>query len=258
MLLSLLGVPYLREAKAMTDSSTVSLNYQVFGSGLSFRLLVKRDPFLSISQSLLVSVSSSSTRPYAENVNSIMGQQMSTIGYARVSTDEQNLSLQIDALKAVGCEKIFSDQGISGSLASRPNLNRALRTLRAGDKLVVWRLDRLGRSLVNLIQLLDQLGEKGVRFHSLNENIDTTSSGGRLVFHMMAALAEFERTLISERTRAGMAAARAKGKHVGRPPSLTHEQCLDAMRLIKYENHSLKAVAERYNVTTHTTPPDQS
>ncbi|WBO58473.1 recombinase family protein [Acidocella sp. MX-AZ03] len=142
---------------------------------------------------------------------------MSKIGYARVSTDEQNLSLQIDALKAVGCEKIFSDQGISGSLASRPNLNRALRTLRPGDKLVVWRLDRLGRSLVNLIQLLDQLGEKGVRFHSLNENIDTTSSGGRLVFHMMAALAEFERTLISERTRAGMAAARAKGKHVGRP-----------------------------------------
>jgi DNA invertase Pin-like site-specific DNA recombinase len=138
-----------------------------------------------------------------------MGQQMSKIGYARVSTDEQNLSLQIDALKAVGCEKIFSDQGISGSLASRPNLNRALRTLRPGDKLVVWRLDRLGRSLVNLIQLLDQLGEKGVRFHSLNENIDTTSSGGRLVFHMMAALAEFERTLISERTRAGMAAARA-------------------------------------------------
>lgn len=181
-----------------------------------------------------------------------MGQQMAKIGYARVSTDEQNLSLQIDALTEVGCEKIFSDQGFSGSLANRPNLSRALRTLRAGDKLVVWRLDRLGRSLVNLIQLLDQLGKKEVKFHSLNENIDTNSSGGRLVFHMMAALAEFERTLISERTRAGMAAARAKGKHVGRPLSLTHEQCLDAMQLIENDKYSVKEVAERYRVTPQT------
>ena len=177
---------------------------------------------------------------------------MTVIGYARVSTDEQNLGLQIAALEAVGCDRIFSDHGISGAHNNRPNLSRALRILRSGDKLVVWRLDRLGRSLINLIQLLDQLGKKEVKFHSLNENIDTNSSGGRLVFHMMAALAEFERTLISERTRAGMAAARAKGKHLGRPPSLTKQQCLDAIRLIEIENLPLKEVAKSYNVTIQT------
>lgn len=177
---------------------------------------------------------------------------MTTIGYARVSTDDQNLDLQIDALHAVGCKEIFCDKGISGSLSNRPSLDKALQALKVGDKLVVWRLDRLGRSLVNLIQLLDQLGKKGVKFHSLNESIDTSSSGGRLVFHMMAALAEFERALISERTRAGMAAARAKGKHVGRPFSLTHEQCREAARLIEQEQLSLQDAAKRYSVTAQT------
>jgi DNA invertase Pin-like site-specific DNA recombinase len=173
---------------------------------------------------------------------------MKIIGYARVSTDEQSLALQINALQANGCERIFTDQGLSGGLAVRPGLSKALRTLKPGDKLVVWRLDRLGRSLVNLIALLDALGRKNIRFRSLNENIDTSSPGGRLIFHLMAALAEFERTLISERTRAGMAAARAQGKHIGRPPALSRAQCQEALRLVKLEGLPLEEAAQRYNV----------
>jgi DNA invertase Pin-like site-specific DNA recombinase len=174
------------------------------------------------------------------------------VGYARVSTEEQDLSLQIDALKSAGCEKIFSDHGISGTRQTRPGLDAALASLHPGDKIVVWRLDRLGRSLIHLIQLLDRLGQRGIRFHSLNENIDTSSSGGRLVFHMMAALAEFERALISERTRAGMAAARAQGRHIGRPPSLTMEQCAEARRSLELGVDTLSMVAQRYGVHPRT------
>ncbi|WP_397475463.1 recombinase family protein [Pusillimonas sp.] len=154
------------------------------------------------------------------------------IGYARVSTDDQNMGLQLKALKAINCDKIYTDHGVSGARSSRPGLAQALAVLRPGDKLVVWRLDRLGRSLVNLIQLLEQLGQCEVLFLSLCEQIDTTTSGGRLVFHMIAALAEFERNLISERTRAGMAAARAQGKHLGRASALSPEQCQEARKLL--------------------------
>ena len=139
------------------------------------------------------------------------------IGYARVSTDDQNLSLQTRALDAAGCTRIFTDKGISGARGSRPGLNAALLALEKGDTLVVWRLDRLGRSLIHLVRLLDELGKKGIHFHSLTENLDTNSAGGRLIFHIMAALAEYERSLISERTKAGMQAAKARGVHVGRP-----------------------------------------
>lgn len=177
---------------------------------------------------------------------------MRRIGYARVSTGEQSLALQTDALKAIGCERIYADHGFSGSLAVRPGLTKALRSLQPSDKLVVWRLDRLGRSLANLIRLLDDLGRKNIRFQSLNESIDTGSPGGRLIFHMMGALAEFERTLISERTRAGMAAARAQGKHVGRPRSLTQEQCLEALRLMEVEGLSVDQAAGLYHVTPRT------
>lgn len=173
------------------------------------------------------------------------------IGYARVSTEEQNLDLQIQALQMAGCDRIFTDSGISGGAQSRPGLERALRALREGDKLLVWRLDRLGRSLVHLVQLLDRLGTSGIRFSSLCEHIDTSSSGGRLVFHMMAALAEFERSLISERTRAGMAAARARGKHVGRQPSLNREQCREARWLLE-AGRTPTEVAEHYGVTPRT------
>lgn len=154
------------------------------------------------------------------------------IGYARVSTDEQNLELQRHALEAAGCERIIEDQGISGAAVTRPGLDEALGALCAGDVLVVWRLDRLGRSLGHLIEIIDAIGKGGAGFASLSESIDTTTAGGRLVFHMMGALAEFERSLIGERTKAGMSAAKRRGRHVGRPRSLTPEQLDHARELI--------------------------
>ncbi|MCK6187378.1 recombinase family protein [Pseudomonas sp. EYE_354] len=174
------------------------------------------------------------------------------IGYARVSTEDQNLTLQIQALKAAGCVKIYTDQGYSGSLSSRPGLDSAIRSLKPEGKLVVWRLDRLGRSLSHLVQLLGKLAKRRVKFHSITENIDTTSSGGRLVFHMMAALAEFERSLISERTRAGMLAARAEGKTVGRRPSLTSQQCELAHQLIVQHGLSKQEVAAHFHIHVRT------
>lgn len=133
---------------------------------------------------------------------------MRLVGYARVSTVEQSLDLQIAALKTAGCTDIFTDQGLSGADFQRPGLKKALHHLKSGDMLVVWRLDRLGRSLVDLIQTVNGLSKRGCEFRSLTESIDTSSSGGRLVFHMMGAMAEFERAIISERTKAGMEAAR--------------------------------------------------
>jgi DNA invertase Pin-like site-specific DNA recombinase len=138
------------------------------------------------------------------------------VGYARVSTDDQTLALQLDALQAASCEKIFTDT-MSGAKAERPGLSEALEFCRPGDVLAVWRLDRLGRSLTQLIALMTTLDEKGVGFKSLTEQIDTTTSGGKLIFHIFGALAEFERNLIRERTRAGLAAARARGRQGGRP-----------------------------------------
>lgn len=173
------------------------------------------------------------------------------IGYARVSTDEQNLDLQLQALHRAGCDLIYSDKGISGGVRKRPGLDKALKALRPGDKLIVWRLDRLGRSLVHLVQLLDALGARKVLFQSLCEAIDTSTSGGKLVFHMMAALAEFERSLISERTRAGMAAARSRGQHIGRYPSLTLEECREAQALLD-QGLSSEKVADSFNVKPRT------
>jgi DNA invertase Pin-like site-specific DNA recombinase len=142
------------------------------------------------------------------------------IGYARVSTLDQTLALQQDALHAVGCEQIYTDT-VSGSVTDRPGLTQALSHLRAGDTLVVWRLDRLGRSLAHLINTIRDLQERGVGFRSLQEQLDTTTSGGKLVFHVFGALAEFERDLIRERTHAGLAAARARGRRFGRPKALS-------------------------------------
>ncbi|MDC7825998.1 recombinase family protein [Pseudomonas sp. BLCC-B13] len=138
------------------------------------------------------------------------------IGYARVSRDDQQLGLQHDALAAAGCERIFSDK-MSGAKASRPGLDEALAFARPGDVLVVWRLDRLGRSMSELLRLTAELEANGVGLESLKEKIDTTSAAGRLVFHVFAALAEFERNLIRERTFAGLDAARARGRKGGRP-----------------------------------------
>jgi len=146
------------------------------------------------------------------------------VGYARVSTQDQHLDLQLDALTAAGCEKIFTDEGISGSKTDRPGLNQALDFCRKGDTLVVWKLDRLGRSLVHLIEVVTRMGVTGVDFKSLQEAIDTSTPSGKLVFHMMGAMAEFERDLIRERTNAGLAAARSRGRNGGRPQALTSEQ----------------------------------
>jgi DNA invertase Pin-like site-specific DNA recombinase len=141
------------------------------------------------------------------------------IGYARVSTGEQTLDLQLDALAKAGCSKVFTETA-SGAKADRPVLADVLEYLRAGDTLVVWRLDRLGRSLSHLIATLTDLAGRGVGFKSLTEQIDTTTPGGKLVFHVLGALAEFERDLIRERTHAGLAAARARGRVGGRPKKL--------------------------------------
>ena len=146
------------------------------------------------------------------------------IGYARVSTGDQNLDLQRDALKAADCDRIFSDEGLSGTTTRRPGLDAALAALSSGDTLVVWKIDRLGRSLAHLVQLIADLGTRGITFRSLSDPIDTGSAGGRLVLHMMGALAEFERSLIVERTQAGMDAARRRGQKLGRKPALTPEQ----------------------------------
>jgi len=168
------------------------------------------------------------------------------IGYARVSTEDQNLDLQRQALTTAGCEHIFEDQ-VSGAVADRPGLSKALKTVGTGDVLVVWKLDRLGRSLSHLIAVIQDLGDRGAGFRSLSENIDTTTAGGRLVFHMMGALAEFERALIAERTRAGIAAAKARGVHVGRRKALTSAQVSHARMLID-GGESPSVVARTLNV----------
>lgn len=169
------------------------------------------------------------------------------IGYARVSTNDQNLALQRDALTAAGCDRIFADEGLSGLTTRRPGLDQALAALSAGDTLIVWKLDRLGRSLAHLVQLIADLGSRRIDFLSLSDPIDTSSAGGRLVLHMMGALAEFERTLIAERTQAGLIAARRRGQKLGRKPSLTAEQVAIARRLID-SGESPRAVARSFKV----------
>lgn len=173
------------------------------------------------------------------------------IGYARVSTEEQNLDLQIHALRKAGCNRIFTDYGLSGKGFDRPGLHKALSAVNGGETFVVWRLDRLGRSLPKLIQFVDELSDRGAQFQSLSENIDTTSSGGRLIFHIMGALAEFERTLISERTRAGMEAARRRGCQVGRRPALTPAQARRAAEDLA-AGKAAAAVAALYGISVRT------
>lgn len=181
------------------------------------------------------------------------GRRAARIGYARVSTDEQDLALQRDALRAAGCARVFCDEGVSGAEPDRPALKAALRALRPGDVLVTWRLDRLGRSLAHLIELIGQLEKRGVGFHSLSEAIDTTTAGGRLIFHVMGALAEFERALIGERTRAGMAAARARGRRLGRPPKLTAAKAAAIVAAVS-SGQPVDAVARRFRVSPSTVP----
>ncbi|EOV1094027.1 recombinase family protein [Vibrio fluvialis] len=173
------------------------------------------------------------------------------IGYARVSTDDQNLHLQRDALERAGCQVIYEDKA-SGKNTERPELEGCLKALRSGDTLVVWRLDRLGRSLGDLVKLVTTLEEKGIGFESLQEKIETTSASGKLVFHVFAALAEFERNLISERTRAGLKAARARGRLGGRKPKLKQKDIREIKALLKDPNIPVSDIAKRFGVSRTT------
>lgn len=174
------------------------------------------------------------------------------VGYARVSTGDQHLDLQVDALKHAGCVAIFTDQGVSGRVFERPGLTDALRCLGDGDTLMVWKLDRLGRSLAGLVELVNHLGARSVQFASLSENIDTATAGGVLVFHMMAALAEFERTLISERTRAGLSSARTRGRAPGRPRALSEDQCTRLIQHLQNGKADVEGLAKDFHVSPRT------
>lgn len=173
------------------------------------------------------------------------------VGYARVSTDDQNLHLQRDALDQAGCEQIFEDQ-FSGAKAERPGLQQVLQYARSGDTIVVWRLDRLSRSLKDLIEMVTLLESKGIGLRSLQEVIDTSSSSGKLIFHIFGALAEFERNLIRERTQAGLQAARARGRKGGRPKALNKDKQALAVKLYDEKKHTIDQICEMMGVSKPT------
>ncbi len=173
------------------------------------------------------------------------------VGYARVSTIEQDVTPQTDELKKAGCGRIFRDKA-SGAKSERPGLQEAMDFLRKGDSLVVWRLDRLGRSLKHLIETVAILEERGVGFRSLQEAIDTTTSGGRLIFHIFGALAEFERNLIRERTLAGLRAARARGRIGGRPRALDAKKTALAYRLYDEKKYAIKEICQMLGISKPT------
>src|ERR687895_554699 len=176
---------------------------------------------------------------------------MALIGYARVSTTEQHLHLQQDALSAAGCLKIYTDT-ISGTKSERKGLAEALDFIRGGDTLVVWRLDRLGRSLKDLIERITDLHSRNIGFKSLTENIDTTTSGGKLIFHIFGALAEFERDIIKERTNAGLVAARARGRQGGRPKALTPKKAQMVQDLYRNKENSIDEICKTLNISRTT------
>lgn len=173
------------------------------------------------------------------------------IGYARVSTADQSFDLQRDALQTAGCEQVWSDT-VSGAKVERPGLTAALTACRPGDTLVVWKLDRLGRSLPHLVETVRDLYARGVGFKSLQEQIDTTTSGGKLIFHLFAALAEFERDLIRERTNAGLAAARARGRTGGRPKGVDRKKQKAALALKHDGRHSVREICEIVGISRNT------
>jgi DNA invertase Pin-like site-specific DNA recombinase len=176
------------------------------------------------------------------------------VGYARVSTQEQTLALQQDALEQAGCERVFADtiSGAKWTAPERAGLTAALEFMRSGDTLVVWKLDRLGRSLKQLIETVTSLQERGIGFRSLTEQIDTTSSGGKLIFHVFGARAEFERDLIQERTRAGLAAARARGRHGGRPRALNEKKLKLLQALYADKSNSVADILKILHISKST------
>jgi DNA invertase Pin-like site-specific DNA recombinase len=173
------------------------------------------------------------------------------IGYARVSTDDQNLDSQTDALSAAGAEKVFADK-ISGSRRARPELDRMLEQLRDGDVVTVTKYDRLARSLKDLLEIVEAIRERGAGFRSLAEDIDTTTPAGRLVFHVFASIAQFERERISERTREGLASARRRGRIGGRPPALTTAQKDEVRRMRDEEHRAITEIARLFKVSERT------
>jgi len=173
------------------------------------------------------------------------------IGYARVSTDDQNLDLQKDALTKAGCERILEDH-LSGAKAERPGLQEAINYARTGDTIVVWRLDRLSRSLKDLIEMVTLMDSKGIGLKSLQEAIDTSSSSGKLIFHIFGALAEFERNLIRERTQAGLQAARARGRKGGRPKSLDKDKQALVVKLYEEKKHTIKQICQMMEISKPT------
>jgi len=173
------------------------------------------------------------------------------IGYARVSTDDQNLALQMDALKQAGCEKIYTDHH-SGAKAIRPGLSQAFEVARTGDVLIVWRLDRLGRSLKDLIKTMETLDLRGIELSSLQESITTTNNSGRLIFHLFGALAEFEHNLIRERTTAGLKAARARGHLGGRPKALDLPKRQLAVKLYLDGQHTIMEICKLMGISKPT------
>ena len=178
---------------------------------------------------------------------------MKIYGYIRVSDDDQNEALQRDALNEAGCQKIYCDHGISGVKVNRPALDKLLNKLTNGDTLVVWKFDRLGRSTVHLLLLFDELRQRGVRFISTTQGIDTASFEGRIFFGQLALFAEYEREMIRQRTKAGMQAARRRGKHIGRPRKLTSDEIRAVCRLARrapHENH--QSIANHYAISTKT------
>jgi len=173
------------------------------------------------------------------------------VGYARVSTTDQNLNLQTDALRAIGCERLYTDT-VSGAKVDRPGLTAALNICRPGDTFVVWKLDRLGRSLPHLVETVRDLIACGVGFKSLQESIDTTTAGGKLIFHIFASLAEFERDLIRERTNAGLSAARARGRKGGRPKGVDTKKQKAALALKKESTHSIREICAIVGIARNT------
>lgn len=173
------------------------------------------------------------------------------VGYSRVSTHDQNLDLQEDALKSEGCTKIFTDV-ISGAKSKRPGLDGLLDYVRSGDTVIIWRLDRLGRSLKDLIEIVNHFESKGIELISLHESINTSSSAGKLYFHIFASLAEFERNIIAERTMAGLSAARARGKVGGRPKTLSKAKRMHAVQLYQAKEKTIKEICDLMNISKPT------
>jgi len=206
----------------------------------------KNVPFCNEKSSLKISRGYGLQKPVAK-LGREFGDTMSLkIGYARVSTDEQNLDLQIDALKAAGCDKVFQDHGISGITQKRKGLDRAISLLKEGDQLVVWKLDRLGRSLQHLVEFIINLEKKGCDFQSITEAMDTRTPSGKLLFHIAAAMGEYETSMNSERTKAGLKAARTRGQIGGRPRKLTIGQIDHARKLIEDGAETIASMARLF------------